>query len=221
MTRTSVVDSEPLTIRVRLVWSLSSARCLWDLMKAGTRFSLTCPISRGEPTVRTTLRHSGTFHSTSIYLNWGITLLLFCNDYWLHNALCRVQIHANCRIRRIYFSDRLYTEDELPPEFKLFLPVAGKPQGGQQIWTWSASAHQSRLGWKIIRSITALSIGWGLKTHAQVFVMCNKTSLSSWRRPPDLCRVQISKAHPHGLNLRDSPWQRSPKEIVISPNQNT
>lgn len=36
----------------------------------------------------------------------------------------RVQIHANCRIRRIYFSDRLYTEDELPPEFKLFLPIA-------------------------------------------------------------------------------------------------
>ena len=36
----------------------------------------------------------------------------------------RVMIHANCRIRRIYFSDRLYTEDELPPEFKLFLPIA-------------------------------------------------------------------------------------------------
>eukprot|EP00948_MAST-09A_sp_MAST-9A-sp1_P002042 g2042.t1 len=35
----------------------------------------------------------------------------------------RVQIHANCRIRRIYFSDRLYSEDELPGEFKLFLPV--------------------------------------------------------------------------------------------------
>ena len=35
----------------------------------------------------------------------------------------RVQIHANCRIRRIYFSDRLYSEDELPPEFKLFLPM--------------------------------------------------------------------------------------------------
>ena len=39
----------------------------------------------------------------------------------------RVQIHANCRIRRFYFCDRLYTEDELPPEFKLFLPFAGKP----------------------------------------------------------------------------------------------
>lgn len=35
----------------------------------------------------------------------------------------RVQIHANCRIRRIYFSDRLYSEEDLPPEFKLFLPI--------------------------------------------------------------------------------------------------
>jgi len=35
----------------------------------------------------------------------------------------RVQIHANCRIRRIYFSDRLYGEEELPAEFKLFLPI--------------------------------------------------------------------------------------------------
>ena len=35
----------------------------------------------------------------------------------------RVQIHANCRIRRIYFSDRLYSEDELPNEYKLFLPI--------------------------------------------------------------------------------------------------
>lgn len=35
----------------------------------------------------------------------------------------RVQIHANCRIRRIYFSDRLYSEEELPSEFKLFLPI--------------------------------------------------------------------------------------------------
>lgn len=56
----------------------------------------------------------------------------------------RVQIHANVRtlsffimtstifadltcgqvrIRRIYFSDRLYPEEELPPEFKLFQPA--------------------------------------------------------------------------------------------------
>lgn len=40
----------------------------------------------------------------------------------------RVQIHANCRLRRIYFSDRLYSEDELPAEFKLFLPVNQRTQ---------------------------------------------------------------------------------------------
>lgn len=43
----------------------------------------------------------------------------------------RVQIHANCRIRRVYFSDRLYSEDELPAEFKLFLPIQ-KPQSTKQ-----------------------------------------------------------------------------------------
>jgi hypothetical protein len=37
----------------------------------------------------------------------------------------RVQVHANCRIRRLYFSDRLYSESDLPPEFKLFLPQVG------------------------------------------------------------------------------------------------
>ena len=42
----------------------------------------------------------------------------------------RVQIHANCRIRRIYFSDRLYSEEELPPEFKLFLPIQKEPAAG-------------------------------------------------------------------------------------------
>lgn len=35
----------------------------------------------------------------------------------------RVQIHGNCRIRRIYFSDKIYAEDELPLEFKLFKPI--------------------------------------------------------------------------------------------------
>merc|ERR1712098_836697 len=44
----------------------------------------------------------------------------------------RVQLHANCRIRRIYFSDRLYSEEELPPEFKLFLPANQKGQAAAQ-----------------------------------------------------------------------------------------
>mmetsp|Transcript_22728 Transcript_22728/g.47174 ORF Transcript_22728/g.47174 Transcript_22728/m.47174 type:complete len:257 (+) Transcript_22728:553-1323(+) len=42
----------------------------------------------------------------------------------------RVQIHANCRIRRVYFSDRLYTEDELPAEFRLLLPIAKSKNAG-------------------------------------------------------------------------------------------
>lgn len=33
-----------------------------------------------------------------------------------------MQIHANCRIRRVYFSDRLYEDKELPDEYRLFFP---------------------------------------------------------------------------------------------------
>uniref|UniRef100_A0A182WJX6 DUF667 domain-containing protein n=1 Tax=Anopheles minimus TaxID=112268 RepID=A0A182WJX6_9DIPT len=35
----------------------------------------------------------------------------------------RLQIHANVRIKRIYFCDRLYTNDETPPELRLFPPI--------------------------------------------------------------------------------------------------
>ncbi|XP_030380768.1 cilia- and flagella-associated protein 20-like [Scaptodrosophila lebanonensis] len=35
----------------------------------------------------------------------------------------RIQIHANCRIRRIFFADRLYPLDDLPPDFKLELAM--------------------------------------------------------------------------------------------------
>merc|ERR1711994_604628 len=50
----------------------------------------------------------------------------------------RVQIHANCRIRRVYFSDRLYSEEELPAEFKLYLPVQQKGHGRAE-----AGGHQA------------------------------------------------------------------------------
>lgn len=39
----------------------------------------------------------------------------------------RVTVNANCRLRRIYFADRHYMEDELPAEFKLFLPIQVNP----------------------------------------------------------------------------------------------
>jgi hypothetical protein len=44
----------------------------------------------------------------------------------------RVQIHANCRLRRIYFADKLYSEEELPPEFKLFVPFT-KPNANNSL----------------------------------------------------------------------------------------
>merc|ERR1719434_387598 len=57
----------------------------------------------------------------------------------------RVQIHANCRTRRIYFSDRLYSEDELPPEFKLFLPIQQKRQAQQQMSQQMLQQQQQQL----------------------------------------------------------------------------
>ncbi|KAL5570312.1 hypothetical protein UlMin_026887, partial [Ulmus minor] len=39
-----------------------------------------------------------------------------------HVETLRVQVHTNCRLR-IYFSDHLYSEEELPLEFKLYLPM--------------------------------------------------------------------------------------------------
>ncbi|KAG8226404.1 hypothetical protein J437_LFUL011942 [Ladona fulva] len=33
----------------------------------------------------------------------------------------KVQIHANIRIRRIFFCDRLYSEEEIPREYKLYV----------------------------------------------------------------------------------------------------
>lgn len=38
----------------------------------------------------------------------------------------RVQINANIRIRRIYFAERLFTEEELPQDYKLYMPMERK-----------------------------------------------------------------------------------------------
>ncbi|KAK4468938.1 hypothetical protein MN116_007603 [Schistosoma mekongi] len=35
----------------------------------------------------------------------------------------KLSIHANCRLRRVYFCDRIYSEDELPKDYKLYLPL--------------------------------------------------------------------------------------------------
>lgn len=42
--------------------------------------------------------------------------------------LLRLSVHANCRIRRIYFSKKLYTDEELPADYKICLPKKKKPE---------------------------------------------------------------------------------------------
>ena len=45
----------------------------------------------------------------------------------------RVQVHANCRLRRIFFCDRLYADEELPNEYKIYKPVqVGAREGGRE-----------------------------------------------------------------------------------------
>mmetsp|Transcript_12417 Transcript_12417/g.45258 ORF Transcript_12417/g.45258 Transcript_12417/m.45258 type:complete len:197 (-) Transcript_12417:80-670(-) len=41
----------------------------------------------------------------------------------VHQETQRVKIHANCRVRRVFFSDQVYPPDALPTDFKLFLPL--------------------------------------------------------------------------------------------------
>jgi len=34
----------------------------------------------------------------------------------------QIQVHSNCRIRRIYFAEKMMNEEELPAALKLFSP---------------------------------------------------------------------------------------------------
>lgn len=126
------------TTRAPRVWSLSSAPCPCDWTTAGTRSSSTSPISRGGPMAPTTSRRSGCrwdegrvpqLEDTGIGYPLPFKLEPFasiCKNIYVKYLCALFQIHANCRIRRVYFSDRLYSEDELPAEFKLYLPVQNK-----------------------------------------------------------------------------------------------
>ena len=122
-----------IKVRQELSHLYVQCRCAWT--KAGIRSSSTCPTSRGARMALTTSKRSAcrssATHScgTASLSPRPFTLVGYSES---SVALVLWQIHANCRIRRIYFSDRLYSEDELPSEFKLFLPV-------QQVCVLSAS----------------------------------------------------------------------------------
>lgn len=58
----------------------------------------------------------------------------------------RVTVNANCRLRRIYFADKQYTEDELPAEFKLYLPIRDNDPDVDSP-TWNKSLNGWRHNW--------------------------------------------------------------------------
>ncbi|CAH2236853.1 cilia- and flagella-associated protein 20-like [Pararge aegeria] len=45
----------------------------------------------------------------------------------------KLKVNANIRLRRIYFTERLLPEDELPAEYKLFFPLSNAPKGKNAI----------------------------------------------------------------------------------------
>ncbi len=45
----------------------------------------------------------------------------------------RVQIHANCRIRRIYFTDQLLSNKKIPAEYKAFSAVDDENMMGKDL----------------------------------------------------------------------------------------
>ncbi|XP_042302463.1 uncharacterized protein LOC121919691 [Sceloporus undulatus] len=87
--------------------------------------------------------HASTYQSTTRVTPFFCTMRLCLDDGWSriqfnlsdftqqiyktnYVETLRVQIHANCCIRKIYFSDKLYSEDELPPDLKIDIPVKNK-----------------------------------------------------------------------------------------------
>lgn len=55
----------------------------------------------------------------------------------------RVQVHATCRIRRIFFSSKLYKDQDLPNEYKIWMaPGKGGPQEGKAMT--GTGMHQSK-----------------------------------------------------------------------------
>ncbi|CAH0713246.1 unnamed protein product, partial [Brenthis ino] len=47
----------------------------------------------------------------------------------------KLKINANIRLRRIYFTEKLIPEDQLPPEYKLYFPLPSNAKGKQAIQT--------------------------------------------------------------------------------------
>ncbi|XP_060843629.1 cilia- and flagella-associated protein 20-like [Rhopalosiphum padi] len=85
--------------------------------------------------IRRRLRVSN-YHTSKKLSTFMVTMPICLNEDWNHLNVkmaeitsksfnttyvetVRVQVHANCRLRRIYFSDQVYRDDELPNDYRM------------------------------------------------------------------------------------------------------
>ena len=119
MTKMYAEDLELPTISRRLEWSPSSVLCPWGSTKAGIRFSLTCQISREEPTVATTFRR----------WEWQFTLTVVSEEYTFlidfivskschQNSNCFCQSKSSNEVIRLYIIYGIASSDLQSLTFK-------------------------------------------------------------------------------------------------------
>ncbi|KAJ1980159.1 hypothetical protein H4R33_005549 [Dimargaris cristalligena] len=89
-------------------------------------------LSNFQPAVRTVNNQA------AIPLKWDpdwnqvqldLNRLVFDTSGTRYKETLRVTIHANCRLRRVYFAEQPSNEEGLPPEFRLYAPIAGATEG--------------------------------------------------------------------------------------------
>lgn len=99
-----------------------------------------------------------------------------------------LQIHANCRIRRVYFSDRVYSYKELPSEYKLRIVGEGHTVPGvKAAMADTLPAVPSGSDHRGLRDgLTELRIATGLQTTAAgpVYARGIQSMLNSTEKDP-------------------------------------
>lgn len=80
---------------------------------------------------------ASSYHTTSKLSTFMYTMPICLNEGWnqlnldlaqltstvfktTYKETVRVQVHANCRLRRVYFADQLYKDDQLPNEYRMY-----------------------------------------------------------------------------------------------------
>ncbi|CAH2089659.1 unnamed protein product [Euphydryas editha] len=104
----------------------------------------------------------------------------------------KLKINANIRLRRIYFTERLIPEDQLPPEYKLYFPLTSKAAKDKKI------VQESVINKENVKPSTSQS----LKEHGAV------QSRESLRSKTDVGRSSKTSVH----SVKKIPSQESRRD---------